>query len=270
MTMVLAVSGITCALFGMCVLGGSKVAGIAACIAGLFTLVFRLIAKKKPLQKQVKALVSGGLTAAMLVALLFTGASGYTAKTAASELAAVDRLLLQGGVKESTKALELLNEMESKYPNSMEIYIRQAQANSQIFNDSEAEYLLRRCADDMDIRYYLMKASEEIKAGKEVEARDTYVEAAARYPQSYQIQLNAGFLNYIRGDLTKAEFYLLRACALDPKEPYALFYLASVKSTQGDYEAARIHLHSAAALPADDALKKDIENLLASLPPEGA
>ena len=270
MTMVLAVSGITCALFGMCVLGGGKVAGIVACAAGLLTLVFRLIARKMSLQKQVKALVSGGLTSAMLVALLFAGASGYAAKTAALEFAAVDRLLLQGGVEESAKALELLKEMEEKYPNSMEIYIRQAQANSQMFKDSEAEYLLGRCANEGDIRYYLMKASEEIKAGEEVKARDTYVEAAARYPQNFQIQFNTGFLCYTRGDLTIAEFYLLRACALNPKEPNALFFLGSIKASQGDYAAAREHLHSAAVLTDDGALKQDIENLMASLPPEGA
>ena len=270
MMTVLSASVIACALFCMFVLGGGKFAGMMACIAGLLLLVFQLIAKKRPLQKQVKALVSGGLAAVMLLALLFTGASDYAAKTAASEFAAVDRLLLQGGVEESAKALELLKEMEEKYPNSMEIYIRQAQANSQMFKDSEAEYLLGRCANEGDIRYYLMKASEEIKAGEEVKARDTYVEAAARYPQNFQIQFNTGFLCYTRGDLTIAEFYLLRACALNPKEPNALFFLGSIKASQGDYAAAREHLHSAAVLTDDGALKQDIENLMASLPPEGA
>ncbi|MBU9728454.1 tetratricopeptide repeat protein [Diplocloster modestus] len=270
MTIVLAVTGIICGLFTIFVLGSGVIAGILSCAIGLALLIFRLVIKKKSLKKQAAALVSGTLAAVMLLSLAFAGLTDNAARTAAAELAAVDRLLLRGGVEDTAKALELLEEMQSKYPNSVELLIRQAQANSQLFNDDEAAALLNRCAADLDIRYYLMKASEEIKAGREAEARDTYVAAAAIYTQDYQIQFNAGFLSYIRGDMTKAEFYLLRACILEPKEPRALFFLATVKCVQGDYAAARGHLEKAASLRVSDTLKKDIEDLLASLPQEGA
>ena len=270
MMIVLPVFGIICSLLCVFALGGGLVAGILSCILGLALIAFQLIQQKKPIKKQAAALVSGVLAAAMLVTLAITGISDTAARTAESELATVDRLLFSGKVEDSSKALELLDEMQEKYPNSMEIYIRQAQAHSQLFNESEASSLLNRCAEDMDIRYYLMKASAEIKAGKEAEARDTYVTAAAIYTQDYQVQFNTGFLCYVRGDYTKAEFYLLRACSLEPGEPYPLFFLGSVKCTQGDYEAARSYLESAAAHGPDEALKKDIEGLLATLPPEGA
>jgi len=266
--MIIVVSAICilCGLLGFTVFDSTAATSIVLCAIGTVSIVVRLVLRKKLKQKRVALISFVSLFVIVLVVSGFTGTMERDRAKSVSAFNEVDNLLDKG---QAEKALERLSEIKTEgghYDDNTAIRLREFRAYRLLSRESDAVRALERCAYYKDVRYYMALASTQLKAGEQKKALDTYTEAAALYPRYHETQLKAGYLCFIRGAYTRAEFYLLRACEIDPKDPHSLFFLGSVKYMQEKYPEAEGYLQRVLKLKIDETMKKDVQDLLASIP----
>ena len=269
--MIIAISAISiiCGLLGFLVFDSAAATSIMLCAIGAVSIIIRLVLRGKLKQNRAATVFFASLCIVVFALSGFTGTMERDRAKSAQAFNEVDVLLNMGHAEKALEMLTGIRKNGGHYDDNTEIRLREFRAYRQLSNEAEESRALERCAAFKDVRYYMALASTQLRAGKQKDALNTYMEAAALYPRHHEAQLNAGYLCFVRGDHTRAEFYLLRACVIDPKDPYSLFFLGSVKYAQGMYTEAEAYLGRASKLKIDATMKKDIQDLIASIP-EGA
>jgi len=269
--MIIAISAVSIiyGLLGFMVFDSTAATSILLCVIGAVSIIVRLVLSKKIKKKSVALIFFVSLC---LVVLVLSGLTGTMERERAKSVLAfneVDSMLEKGQAERALERLANISKKGGHHDDNTEIRLREFRAYRLLSNETDEVRALEKCAIYKDVRYYMALASTQLRAGKQTEALDTYIEAAAMYPHYHEAQLNAGYLSFIRGEYSRAEFYLLRACIIDPKDPHSLFFLGSVKYAQGMYPEAEGYLQRANKLKIDASMKRDIQDLLDSMP-EGA
>ncbi len=114
--------------------------------------------------------------------------------------------------------------------------------------------------------YYISKMSIELRKEQYKTAMDTMKEAAILYPYNEDIQFNAGFLCFMRGEFMSADFYLQRLYDMKVERNDLLFTLGAVKFSLGEYEECEAIFAEALEKKMDDQMRQDILDILASIP----
>jgi len=266
MIIVLSAVYIICGLLGFAVFDSTLVTSILLCAVGTVSIIARLVFRKYLNQKRVALISFVSLCLVVFIISGFTGTAEHGRAKSVSALREVDSLLDKGNAE---KALERLSEIKNEgghYEDNTEVCLREFRAYRLLLNEEEAARALGRCEYYKDVRYYMALASTQLQAGEQKDALNTYKKAAAMYPRHHEAQLKAGYLCFIRGEYSRAEFYLLRACEIDARDPHSLFFLGSVKYEQKEYPVAEGYLQRVLKLKIDETMKKDVQDLMVSMP----
>ncbi|MCL2664262.1 MAG: hypothetical protein FWE82_01480 [Defluviitaleaceae bacterium] len=269
--MIAAVSVISmiCGLLGFLAFDSAAAASVMLCVVGAVSVIIRFVLRKKINQKRVALIYFVSLCFVVFVIAAFTGTVERGRAESIAAFNEVDVMLEKGQADEALARLTEIRKEGGHFDDNTEIRLREYRAYNQLSNEKESVRALEKCEIFKDVRYFMALASTQLRAGKQKDALEIYKEAASLYPRYKEAQLNAGYLSFIRGEYSQAEFYLLRACIIDPKDPHSLFFLGSVKYEQEMYKEAKNYLQRANKLKIDASMKNDIQNLLDSMP-EGA
>jgi len=266
MIIVLSAACIICGLLGYAVFDSTAATSILLCAIGAVAIVVRLVLRKHLKRKLVAWSSFAVLCIAALLVSGFTGTAESDIEKSASAFREVDVLLDKGNAEKALKRLAEIKKEGGHYDDNTEICLREFKAYRLLSKEDDAVRALKKCTSFKDIRYYMALASTQLKAGNQLDALNTYIEAAALYPRHHEAQLKAGYLCFVRGAYARAEFYLLRACEIEPKDPDSLFFLGSVMYAQEKYPQAEGYLQRVLKLNIDETMKEDVEDLLASMP----
>ncbi|MCL2741694.1 MAG: tetratricopeptide repeat protein [Oscillospiraceae bacterium] len=256
-------------LLGLTAFDGTAATAVALCTVGTLCLAARLILRKAFKDRRVALAAFAALTVAFLALSGLTGTMERDLAKTAAAFSEVDGLLGSGRAEEALERLVELRKDGGHQDDNTEICLREFKAYRLMSNDYKALQSLERCAKFKDVRYFMAFASAQLAEGKQREALDTYMEAAALYPLYHEAQLKAGYLCFVRGEYTRAAHYLLRACEIDPQDPHSLFFLGSVRYAQGRYPEAEGYLLRVLETSADGTVKGDARSMLDSMPERG-
>ena len=253
-----------CAVLGVWCFDLSVIIGILAGMLGLaLVLVPWILAKRSGGRNAaVGAGVLIGITG--LVFMMFSGDLGEITAIR-KEVQKIDKLLEKGQGMEVLTLLEKLpEEIDVKIEAIAVRYSQAYQLIGDIENAQNSTYWIHD--EEKNAAYYLNKMVLELKQEQYQKAMNTMQEAAAIFPYNEDIQFNAGFLCFMRGDYMSADFYLQRLYEMDIERNDLLYTLGAVKFSLGEYEKCESIFAEALKKDLDDQMRKDILDILASIP----
>jgi len=253
-----------CALLGMVLFDLSPVIGILLCLlAGALILVPWILKKRLP-KSRLPGLIGAAAGGCFLLTVILCPLSGDMAQVNKT-LKKIDKLLADG---QGVAVLGMLEEMpEYMRVDDSAVGIRYSQAYDLAGDPGNAQHVLDRIStEERSVAYYIEKMAFEIRDEQYREAMDTMKEAASLYPYNEDVQFNAGFLCYMRGEFVSADFYLQRLYDMDVRREDLMFTLGVVKFSLGEYEECETIFAEAMEKDLDDQMQQDMEEILRSIP----
>ena len=253
-----------CSVLGIVFFDLSTVMGVLLCVIGLALVLVPWILGRRPVGKKMAVWIGFGLGAAGILLCMLCKDPGEMAR-GKKAIRKIDNLLEEG---QGVAALTALEELpDYLYHSDEALAVRYSQAYHLTGNEQDAEYSLNSTDyEERSEAYYISKMSIELRKEQYKAAMDTMKEAAILYPYNEDIQFNAGFLCFMRGEFMSADFYLQRLYDMKVERNDLLFTLGAVKFSLGEYEECEAIFAEALEKKIDDQMRQDILDILASIP----